>query len=375
MVITALGPARGFLKGQNFVELRALPSTHGVVLQPLADDLTAELSVDKILIGRPGGLSLSSTAVGQQEQLASSASALSFDTQLWGFDREAKFSARQAELVRLAAMAPANKRKQARFNLARFYLAREMSSEAKAVLDVALADKAAAEDVTGTVLRAVANVMLDRPDEALKELSNPRVGNQLDAPIWRAIAFARQSKWPQAHAAFKDVDNAMAALPLELQRMALRNALRTAIEVRDFNGADRIVNELESIGVPPEMEPAMAVLTGRLNEALGHNEDALISYRAAANSTRPARRRASGGCAKSRCGSPTATCRARTRSMRWNCSPRSGAAMRPRRKGSRCSRIFIRWTTAIATPSTRGAWRWWRIPIPTTRARSRTKRR
>ncbi len=43
LVITALGPARGFLKGQDFVELRALPSTHGVVLQPLADDVTAEL--------------------------------------------------------------------------------------------------------------------------------------------------------------------------------------------------------------------------------------------------------------------------------------------------------------------------------------------
>ena len=44
LVVTALGPARGFLKAQDFVELRALPSTHGVVLQPLADDVTAELA-------------------------------------------------------------------------------------------------------------------------------------------------------------------------------------------------------------------------------------------------------------------------------------------------------------------------------------------
>ena len=284
MVITALGPARGFLKGQNFVELRALPSIHGVVLQPLADDLTTELSVDKILIGRPGGLALSTTAAGQQEQLASNFGALSFDTQLWSNDREANFGARQAELIRLAALAPVSKRKQARFNLARFYLAREMSSEAKAVLDVALSDKNANEDVTGNVLKAVSFVMLDRPDDALKELSNPRIGNQLDAPIWRAIAYAAQSKWPQAHAAFKDVDKAVSALPIELQRMALSKALRTAVEVRDFGGADRIVNEFESIGVPSEMEPAMAVLSGRLNEALGHKQDALANYRIAADS-------------------------------------------------------------------------------------------
>ena len=64
--------------------------------------------------------------------------------------------------------------------------------------------------------------MLDRPDDALKELSNPQVGNQLDAPIWRAIAYAGQGKWPEAHAAFKNVDAAIGALPIELQRMAMQ---------------------------------------------------------------------------------------------------------------------------------------------------------
>ena len=34
LVVTALGPARGFLKPQDFVEFRALASTHGVVVQP-----------------------------------------------------------------------------------------------------------------------------------------------------------------------------------------------------------------------------------------------------------------------------------------------------------------------------------------------------
>jgi tetratricopeptide (TPR) repeat protein len=285
MVITALGPARGFLKGQNFVELRALPSTHGVVLQSLADDLTAELSVDKILISRPGGLSLSATSIGEEKQLVSEQRALSFDTQLWDFDRKGDFNVRQAELVRQAAFSQGGKRRQARLNLARFYLARDMDPEAKAVLDVLLSEKNESADVTGTVLRAVADVKLDRPEATLKELSIPQVGNQLDAPIWRAIAFARQSKWPQAYAAFKDVDSAIAALPLDLQRLVLRNALRTDIEVRDFSGADRIVNELQSIGVPPAMEPAMAVLSGRLNEALGHKEEALINYRTAADSS------------------------------------------------------------------------------------------
>ncbi len=218
------------------------------------------------------------------QQLANNFRALSFDTQLWAYDRQSKFNARQAELIRIAAMAPASKRKEARLNLARFYLACGLSAEAKAVLSVALAGKKDADDVTGSVLKGVADIMLERPEDALKELSNPNIGDQLDAPIWRAIANARLGKWPEAQAGFKNVDSAIAALPIELQRMALRSALRTAIELRDFSGADRIVNELITIGIAPKSDPFVAVLVGRLKEALGRTSDALAYYRVAAAS-------------------------------------------------------------------------------------------
>ncbi len=282
MVITALGPARGFLKPQDFVELRALPSVQGVVLQPLADDITAELSPDKITISRPGGLSLSAVALGQQ-QLASGFRALTFDTQQWGFNREAQFNARKSELVLEAATAPPVKRRKARMDLARFYLARGMAPEAIGVIEVAM-DGELGDDVTGSVLRAVSNVMMDRPDDALKDLSKSQVGNQLDAPVWRAIAYAQQGNWAEAHNLFKDAEVSLGGLPIELQRLALREDLRTAIEVRDFAAADRVLNTLETLGIPYEMKPAIAVLVGRLDQGLGRNEDALTNYRAAAAS-------------------------------------------------------------------------------------------
>jgi tetratricopeptide (TPR) repeat protein len=283
MVITALAPARGFLKGQDFVELRALPSAHGVVVQPLADDLSAELAADKITISRPLGLALSPTAIGQQ-QLATSFRAMTFDTQLWGFDRNAEFNKRQSDLIHAAAMAPLQKRRAVRLDLARFYLARDMSAEALAVLDVTLSDERGADDITATVLKAIACVMLGRPDEALKALSNPQVGNQLDAPLWRAVAYARQGKWGDAHDRFKETDAALGTLPIELQRMTLRYALRASVEVHDFNGADKVINQLQTIGVPEEEAPAIAVLVGQLSEHMGRNEDALTNYRAAAAS-------------------------------------------------------------------------------------------
>ncbi len=81
----------------------------------------------------------------------------------------------------------------------------------------------------------------------------------------------------------------MATLPIELQRVALKDEMRAAIEVGDFAGAENVLNDFETIGVPHDMEPAIAVLIGRLAEGMGRTEDALAAYRTAADSwDRPA---------------------------------------------------------------------------------------
>jgi tetratricopeptide (TPR) repeat protein len=285
LIVTALGPARGFLKEQDFVELRALSSTHGVVINPLADDVIAELSGDKIVISRPGGLSLSSSAIASRDNNNNPTSQpLMFDTQTWGFDRQAKFEERQSELLTRAAAAPEAKRQIARLDLARFYLARDMGAEAKGVLDVVTADDHADDDVTGSVLKAVANVMLRRPEDALKELANPKIGDNADAPIWRAMAHALLGQWAKAREEFKNVEIAVGALPVELQREVKGEWLRCTVETRDFAGASSLLNDFETLGVPPQMAPAMQVLTGRVEEGLGHTTDALNAYRLAASS-------------------------------------------------------------------------------------------
>jgi hypothetical protein len=155
---------------------------------------------------------------------------------------------------------------------------------------VALADdRPAAEAGSATVLRAVAEVMMNRPNEALKDLADPSVGDQHDAPLWRALAYARQGKWTQARGGFKTVDAAVATLPIELQRVALKDETRSAIEVGDFAGASTELNNFETIGVPHDMEPVIAILMGRVAEGMGHSEDALAAYRTAADSwDRPA---------------------------------------------------------------------------------------
>jgi tetratricopeptide (TPR) repeat protein len=283
VVVTAFAPARGFLNERDFVEFRMLASAEGVVVDPLADDVKVELAPDKIIVSRPMGLALSTSL--QTLLRGSGLRPTMFDSQLWGFDQQAAYTERQSKLVAAAASAPDNKRLAPRLDLARFYVARDMYPEAKGVLDVALADdRAASEQGSATVLRAVTEIMMNRPGDALKDLADPSIGDQHDAPLWRALAYAKQGKWGQARDGFKSADAAVATLPVELQRVALKEEMRSAIEVGDFSTASIQLNDFQTIGVSHELEPAIAVLIGRLAEGMGRNEDALSAYQTAADS-------------------------------------------------------------------------------------------
>ena len=325
-------------------------------MQPFADDLKAELAADKVILARPGGLTLSDAAAPQQQDKA--ARALTFDTKRWSLDRDADYTQRQFDLVRAAAEAPPTGRTASRLELARFYFARQMYAEAKAVLDTAIADeRPTAEDPTPLVLRAIANIMLGRIEAAQKDLANPVVGNQNDAPLWRALALARQGKWPEARDAFRGVEGALGALPLELQRLALKDALRASIEVGDFANAVQPAQRLQDHR-PVARGRARGVGADR---AHGRRRSAAPRMRWRPIASRPApttgRRRRRAGCARSRCAIRSARPRRRTSSASWKSSPPPGAATRPRSRRCRPWRGFTPTRTITAMRSTSCAWR------------------
>ena len=286
LVVTGLGPARGLPKSQDFVELHALATAHGIAVVPLADDLKAELLADRVMLVRPGGLALSETPAMKQE----ASRVVAFDAERWKDDRGADYTKRQFDLVRAAAEAPFNRRAARRLDLARFYLAHRMFAEAKAVLDTAIADeRPAAVSPAALLLRAVSAIMLNHADEALKDLANPIVANEDDARLWRAVAYSQQGQWAAAREAFRGVEDSLGALPPELRGVALKDSLRAAIETGDLTGAVGQLDGFQAAGMPDEIDPYVAVLAGRVAEGLGREQDALTSYReAAASNVRPA---------------------------------------------------------------------------------------
>jgi hypothetical protein len=283
LVVTAPPPTRGLIKRQDFVELSLLESVHGVVAHPNSDDINAEVGADKVMLGRPGGLTLSSADVAAER--ATAAVRPLFDANEWRKNREEKFLPKLDALIKAAAAAGPELKAQARLELANFYMSRGMYQEARGVTNLILSDtNQGNEDATVLMVHAVASILIGHPERALKDLASPAIGNGYDSQLWKGFAFARQEKWADAREKFKNAEFSIAALPPELQRTVTADAMRASLEVKDYAGASRRRSELEVIGIPNEMKPEIAVLRGRLAEALGHDKDALDAYRYAAQS-------------------------------------------------------------------------------------------
>jgi tetratricopeptide (TPR) repeat protein len=284
LVVTAPPPVRGFVKRQDFVELSLLESAHGVAIHPNSDDVGVEIAADKIILGRPGGLTLSSAGVAAER--AATAVRPIFDIDEWHKNQAGYFVARHDALMLAIAAAEPDQRAQARLDLARFYVARGMYPEAKAESEVILADASPkVEESVVRMVHAIASTVMGRPEQGLKDLASPAIGDNYDSQLWKGLAYAGQAKWADAREKFKNVDFAIASLPLELQTIVTLEAMRASLEVRDYAGAARRRSELDVIGVPAATRPAVAVLRGRLAEALGHDKDALDEYGFAVNSS------------------------------------------------------------------------------------------
>jgi hypothetical protein len=286
-VVTARPPARGFVKRQDFVELSLLESIHGVAIRPNSDEVTADVGPDKIVLGKPGGLTLSPADSGAER--APTAVRSIFDLGEWRKNQEGSFNARADALIEAAgaaATAGAEQRTSAQVDLARFYMARGMYPEAVGVVNLSLADaKPGAEDPAALIVHALGNILMGRPERGLKDLASPVIGSNYDSQLWKAMASARQGKWADAREKFKSTEFAVASLPIDLQRIVIVDAMRASLEVKDYPGAAQHASELEVIGLMPEQVAAVAVLRGRLAEGLGHDKDALDEYKSAIAST------------------------------------------------------------------------------------------
>ncbi|MDO8534831.1 MAG: hypothetical protein Q7S17_08850 [Xanthobacteraceae bacterium] len=282
LAVTAMPPARGILRGQDFVEFKALASIHGVALTPLADDLSVTLTSEGVTVGRPTGLMVSDLPdPPPPPKKLVKRQFTPLDAEIWKAERDSPYYDREAELVAALAHTQPGQRAEARIMLARFYLANDFATEAKGTLDTR-DDNQLFNHPLYDLLHGIAELKLGRAAEALTDLTRPPLAGVSEALLMRTIALAGLSRWGDVRDALRTGANALPNLPIDYQRLVLLSGIRAAVELRDFIEASRLIYDIEAIEIPDQLKPAFAVLAGRVADGVGRFEQAKELYETAA---------------------------------------------------------------------------------------------
>ena len=297
-VVTALGPPRGLIKRQEFVEFTALNTAHGLAFRPHSDDLAVRLAKDEVVVTRSRGLNISAGSWPGSDAVAhynTDSTRRGFvDFERWAGDPKLLLRRKAQEIVNeIAELAP-EARAAHRQRLVRLYLAHGLGFEAIGVMEIAEAENGdVANDPTFRAMRGIANVMAGRLEEAKADLVSLGTTKEPHVALWLSLVEAGEENWQAAVDLMQNGEFALEAYaPKDRARFHLAGA-EAALEVGDLDAAARNLSALEGVGLSSHDTAMTSLLRARLDEAYGRNAAAMERFAALAQSpVRPVAARA-----------------------------------------------------------------------------------
>lgn len=240
------GPARGVVTRRATMEAAILPTAHGAVIEPRADDVSATYEGGTLTVSRGAGLI---TAATEQSQLAAEVSAAMMAGDLGGAPMHAEAARnlvdvreRIDELMRRAADegvregAPV----EARMALARYLLENEFAAEALGALRIVSINQGELVEIDPEyrLLRGAANVMMGRVHAAQADLTASALLNNPSAALWRGYAAAQQQEWAEARRELERGAGGLEEHPPAWRARFQAALAEAAIQLNDFAAAE-----------------------------------------------------------------------------------------------------------------------------------------
>jgi len=277
-------PVRGVVSPRETVDLEVLPSAHGLVFRPIADDVEIALNGDgQVTASRRSGLVLTANPrrpakaeLGRQNNI--------FAPGVVGFRLASgapdDFHAGLATLNAAVAAAPTpDDRKQARMALAKFYLGYEFASEALGVMGLMVQDHEEQEyDPEFVMLRGIANHMLGRDDMALNDLTSPSLSYDPNASLWRVLSHTRMGKYVDARPDLNRARTVISDYAPGTQAQFHLAAAEVSLGVNDIASVDGDLRKVPDNGLNLALHSHRKLLEGKLAQAQGKKEEALSLY-------------------------------------------------------------------------------------------------
>jgi tetratricopeptide (TPR) repeat protein len=296
-VVTALGPAKGLEQRRSMVDAVLLASTHGLAIQPIAEDLAVNADGDLVRIGRPKGLALSSASVQLRRLPVQADLALPTPAALPGlipFDEWSKtgpggFMPRYERLV-AAADEEAAKGKAggvaARLGLVRFLMGNQLSYEAIGMLTLlGKSNPAMLADPEFHGLRGAARAMVGRYRDAQADFSSPALAQDPASALWRGYVSAKVGDNAGAREQFTRGRSALAQFAPEWRARFARVDAEAALALGDLATARNALVIAASEHASPVETDALHLAQARLAEASNQPDQALALYDEAGKSS------------------------------------------------------------------------------------------
>jgi tetratricopeptide (TPR) repeat protein len=289
LVLTSDGEKYGVISPRQYVEAVMLPSTQGVALQPLADDLIFTVRAGGADLSRPGGLALTRAATpGLSGSLDRPVTPGFLD--LAAYRGEGDYRDSMVVLQRRASeLDPA-----AILNLARFKLGWQLAAEALGLIELAVEENPSLDASPEiAALRGVASYMMGRYEDADRYLSHPVLLNDPAAQSWRGAVSAQLGDWPQARRRFEQGREAIYFFdPVWRARLSALHAM-AVLKTNDLGAVEPLLNVVAAEDYDLEARTEAAMVQAGLAAASGDVDQAIALYDALSRSDwRPARARA-----------------------------------------------------------------------------------
>ncbi len=293
-----LGKAYG--RARRFAEFELLPAAQGLVVVPHAEGVAVVADDDRAIVATPAGLKLSAIPLQAARSAEksptgpSATAAMALTTPVateihngrilldwigWHLPIQ-KPDDQRRDLEHHAAVLDNARKAPVLLDLARLSLSQGKAPECLGYLSLAIAfvpDLEAKDDVR--MLRAAANVLLGRVDEAQPDLTHPGVDGTSDAVLWQGLAAARSGDWPLALTHFKAAAERLPAYPTDLYRPLALAAVEAAIRGHEIGFSKRLLSGLRSLPDPAKLtKTPIAYFDGKIAELEGKDQDAQADW-------------------------------------------------------------------------------------------------
>ncbi len=283
VVVTAHAPSRGLSKPQSFVDVSTLTSAHGVAVLPRSDDVQVMLENDEVTIGRERGLNLSTGQTEDRSFAVPRSQAtlhhVPYDPSIFDKVGSTGYEGRAREMQRTILENKDQAKRQARVDLAEYYIGQRFAPEALAQLRM-LADEepGIVREPGFIVLFGAGQVLAGRAKQGKEALARSEVTESADAALWRTIASADLAKWDEARENALRSTGVLGTYPKTIQSLFNLAAGEAAIELGDIGLAETRLAEIEPELLARDLVGRYEILEARLADIAGRPEDATNRY-------------------------------------------------------------------------------------------------